>query len=103
VHADFCLRLRRKCGALVETPGAKDPPIGVAGPEAVLQKHFERGFLSIRVEDGRKGSYGVNDVGRRLGWHPEREKSAMGKSERLKELFAVRHFDREVILLCGSS
>jgi len=68
----------------VETPGAKDPPIGVAGPEAVLQKHVERGFLSIRVEDGRKGSYGVNAVGRRLSWHPEREKSAMGKSERLK-------------------
>jgi transposase-like protein len=31
---------------------------------------------------------------------PEREKSAMDKRERLGELFAGRHFDREIILLC---
>jgi transposase-like protein len=31
---------------------------------------------------------------------PEREKSAMDKLERLGELFAGRHFDHEIILLC---
>jgi len=29
-----------------------------------------------------------------------RERSAMGKLEGLEELFAGRHFDREVIVLC---
>jgi hypothetical protein len=31
---------------------------------------------------------------------PEWEKPAMDKRERLGELFAGRHFDREIILLC---
>jgi hypothetical protein len=31
---------------------------------------------------------------------PEREKSTMGKLEDLEKLFAGRHFDREVIILC---
>jgi transposase-like protein len=30
----------------------------------------------------------------------EREKSVMGKLEDLEKLFAGRHFDREVIILC---
>ena len=42
----------------------------------------------------------ANDVGRWLCWPAEREKSAVDKLERLKELFAGRHFDREAILLC---
>ena len=31
---------------------------------------------------------------------PEREKLVMGKLEDLDNLFAGRHFDREVIILC---
>jgi hypothetical protein len=55
--------------------------------------------VTARMEVAIDGC-GAIKVGRWLCWAPEGEKSAMDQLKRLEELFAGRHFDREVILLC---
>src|ERR1700722_7081448 len=46
------------------------------------------------------GGSGANDCGGLVCWHSDAERLAVGKLERLEELFAGGHFDREIILLC---
>jgi hypothetical protein len=59
-----------------------------------------RSFLTIFLAPAGASTDGANDCCGLVCWHSEAERLAVGKLERLEELFAGRHFDSEIILLC---